>query len=1277
MRPAVALALLVAALALAAPAVGGKLRAAAPGARVVPRRFIVQLTERHGRRLAGAGDAEAPAARRARRAGAGAPSPFLRDARAANVNVTQLRSYDGPLFRGVALAAGSDGDAAALLERLDADAGVAAVFPVTTITAPRPVRPSPRRVPGAAAAAAIAVAASAAAASPDALGAGAGPDAAGAAVAPASFTQTPLPIPYPDVTLPLGPGGAAVAFRPSRAWGVADALTNVTALRERWGLTGAGVRIGIIDSGIDYTHPAFGRCTAVGQPAGRCRVVAGWDFVGDGFEAPTDAPQPNDDPMDCGEERHGTSVAGVAAAGYVEGAPMLGVAPEALLGAYQVYGCSGVGTSEALLAALEAAVDDGMDIVNLSLGEPSGYTAEPWAGIMAALFARGVVVVRTPGNEGDPWGGQGLFYADGHTAPGALVVGGSTTASDDFNYVGPSAFSSWGPDPELRLLPTVTGPAEMLITTYGGGGRYTTPAFRDGGAPLAPVSGTSFAAPYAAGALALALQLHRAAAAPGAGPDAPALASLPPPVGLLAGGAGGAAAPAPPRFDQAWVNAALSATARPLDANMMFVEESVAKQGAGLFDIGAAVLNPISLDPPSLGLPSEGSTHVANVTLTYAAQPTDTGPLSYRRVGFQHESAAAIAVPATWGAKPLTPLDGTVFDASAGVTAEPAEVMLWPGESATVTVRRALPARRGTAAPRRRRPALPASSVRPLDDATRCARRAWPTRPPQVTFTLPPELEERRLFYSGYLTFLPQPVPAGAAAARAGAPPADDAAGIATPPAAGEGAPAQAAPDGTLAQAAPEGEGAADEAEASDGAPAAAPVGVAAVAAQAAPGHRAGLRALLQQEAAGAGGDEPAAGDGGAEPAVAEQIQSAPAGEGAAGAPLGEPQSLPELARDDGTASHAGDSGVIAVTRGNAVTRGSDDDNDDDDDDDDRRRHDRRDDRRDGRGWRSHDGPGGERPHPGDEHRRGRGEGLRDRRGRAWRAPVARGGRREAPAVAAPPPAAPAAPPARPAVAPLPPVGRVAGVRLVVPYQGAPGYSTSLPVAMPNSWRVRRRAGPPRRARPAPHPAHAAAAAARPAAASTDPRRRLLTPLTPAAVRASARGQVNALCYAPGTVNVLSHGVAVNPAMKVNDGGCAALSGSYGSALRPAIEVPLSQIQQFPCALSLVLAPILPVRRITVELTDPATNATLGGLGTLETASYSRSPAGSPWSYCLDWRGRYDRADGGGTAAVRPGRAYGMAATLEAPLSLADAAAGLAPRRVRVPMQGSFKVVRG
>lgn len=104
-------------------------------------------------------------------------------------------------------------------------------------------------------------------------------------------------IAYSDVELPLGDDGKMVKFTPSQSWGVADYVTNVTTLRQQYGLTGRGVRIAIIDSGIDYTHPAFGGCTAVNTPEGKCRVVAGYDFVGDDFDLPTDTPRPKDDPV--------------------------------------------------------------------------------------------------------------------------------------------------------------------------------------------------------------------------------------------------------------------------------------------------------------------------------------------------------------------------------------------------------------------------------------------------------------------------------------------------------------------------------------------------------------------------------------------------------------------------------------------------------------------------------------------------------------------------------------------------------------------------------------------------------------------------------------------------------------------------------------------------------------------------------------------------------------------------------------------------------------------
>lgn len=165
----------------------------------------------------------------------------------------------------------------------------------------------------------------------------------------------------------------------------------------------------------------------------------------------------------------------------------------------------------------------------------------------------------------------------------------------------------------------------------------------------------------------------------------------------------------------------------------------------------------------------------------------------------------------------------------------------------------------------------------------------------------------------------------------------------------------------------------------------------------------------------------------------------------------------------------------------------------------------------------------------------------------------------------------------------------------------------------------------------------------------------------------------NKFCYSPNAVNVLTGGVAVNPAVDVLGGGCRQLSASY----LPPLEVPLSQLQQYPCALSLALAPLLPVRRMFVQLLD-GSGKTLGLVGMLDTPSYSRSPAGKPYSYCLKWRGLYrPTAAGSKLLSVTPGQVYGMRVLLEAPVAAADREAGMQPRHVPVDILGGFKVVDG
>jgi subtilisin family serine protease len=164
------------------------------------------------------------------------------------------------------------------------------------------------------------------------------------------------------------------------------------------GATGSGIRIGVVDSGIDYTHADFGGPGTPAAYAGNNRTIiepgtfptakvfGGIDLAGDAYDAanadPTRRiPHPDPDPLDC--NGHGTHVAGTAAGfgvaadgttyhgPYVSGVDFSafrvgpGVAPEAQLYALKVFGCSG---STALLTlAVERAIDPNGD------GDPSDH----------------------------------------------------------------------------------------------------------------------------------------------------------------------------------------------------------------------------------------------------------------------------------------------------------------------------------------------------------------------------------------------------------------------------------------------------------------------------------------------------------------------------------------------------------------------------------------------------------------------------------------------------------------------------------------------------------------------------------------------------------------------------------------------------------------------------------------------------------------------------------------------------------------------------------------
>ncbi len=190
--------------------------------------------------------------------------------------------------------------------------------------------------------------------------------------------------------------------------------TGVNLAREQ-GWTGAGIKVGIIDTGIDYDHPDLGGCFGPG-----CKVAYGYDLVGDNYNSggtgTQPIPVPDPDPDDC--NGHGTHVAGITGARAAVAGGVTGVAPDVTLGAYRVFGCAGSSSADVINAGLERAYLDGMQVVNLSLGAALQWPQYPTVYMSGALVKAGVVVVASAGNNG----ATGSFSL-GAPGVGAGVIG--------------------------------------------------------------------------------------------------------------------------------------------------------------------------------------------------------------------------------------------------------------------------------------------------------------------------------------------------------------------------------------------------------------------------------------------------------------------------------------------------------------------------------------------------------------------------------------------------------------------------------------------------------------------------------------------------------------------------------------------------------------------------------------------------------------------------------------------------------------------------------------
>ncbi|KAK2022798.1 subtilase [Colletotrichum zoysiae] len=204
---------------------------------------------------------------------------------------------------------------------------------------------------------------------------------------------------------PIEPMAAAPEDAPTYTTHNATGVSKLHAL----GIFGEGVKVGVVDTGIWYKHPALGGGFGPGF-----KVAGGFDLVGDG-EYPASGPKaPDDDIID--HQGHGTHVSGIIA-GKTDS--WVGVAPSATLYGYKVFSQAESTDTATLIEAFLAAYNDGVDIITASIGGPSGWSTDAWAEVASRLVDEGIVVTISAGNSG----ANGAFYgSSGSSGKNVIAV---------------------------------------------------------------------------------------------------------------------------------------------------------------------------------------------------------------------------------------------------------------------------------------------------------------------------------------------------------------------------------------------------------------------------------------------------------------------------------------------------------------------------------------------------------------------------------------------------------------------------------------------------------------------------------------------------------------------------------------------------------------------------------------------------------------------------------------------------------------------------------------
>ena len=235
-------------------------------------------------------------------------------------------------------------------------------------------------------------------------------------------------------------------------------------------ITGHGVSVAIIDTGMDYNHPDL-----------KDNFVDGYDFVNN-----------DNDPMD--DNGHGTHCAGIiAGTGIASDFRFVGMAPNTELYAYKVMDNEGNGYTSWFIESMERAIDpnrdgdfsDHVDVISISAGYASGHPDDAISIAANNAVDRGVVVVVAAGNDGPSY--------DSISSPGCAQKVICVGATDKKGEI--AVFSSRGSDSTETIKPDVVAPGVGITSTWPGG------AYR-------ALSGTSMACPHVAGTVALLLQMH-------------------------------------------------------------------------------------------------------------------------------------------------------------------------------------------------------------------------------------------------------------------------------------------------------------------------------------------------------------------------------------------------------------------------------------------------------------------------------------------------------------------------------------------------------------------------------------------------------------------------------------------------------------------------------------------------------------------------------------------------------------------------------------------------